>query len=114
MSMFANNKIVASALRFIRDCSRWVSQGRLEGSLTPALDSLGKTIVAGAFVQLERSLSDLARKYRNIITPDAAQSADIAARLRELHNTYYGAVATSATLPVADAPTLIVSETFTA
>ena len=114
-STAAGNKIVASALRFIRDCSRWVSQGCLEGSIASALDALGKNIVAGAFVQLERSVSDLARKYRNIIAPDANQAQEIQRSLLSLRETYCATTERAASAAVsADTPTLIVSETFTA
>ena len=114
-STAANNKIVASALRFIRDCSRWVSQGCLDGALTPVLERLGKSVAAGSFVQLERSASDLARRYRNIIAPDENQAREIQRNLLALHETYCAAAERAASAAVsADTPTLIVSETFTA
>ena len=87
----------------------------MEGSIASALDALGKNIVAGAFVQLERSVSDLARKYRNIIAPDTNQAQEIQRSLLSLRETYCATTERAASAAVsADTPTLIVSETFTA
>lgn len=113
----SNNKVVASALRFLRDCRRWASQGSLDASLVSVIAALDKSVSAGTFSHLEREISDLAKAWRKIAAPDESQGKAISDRLSSLYGKYCARTprkegADSSSGGAFDSPSLIVSETF--
>ena len=112
----SKNRIVQSALRFLRECSRWISQGALPEDIAPEVDALSKAINEGAFVQLDKAVSDMAKEYRSIHSPNDSQKEAIAERLKELRDRYCAAPRSGASSPAEtqETPDIIISETFTA
>ena len=112
----SGSKAAQSAQRFLRDCGRWCAQGGLPEDVATVVEALSKVIGDGAFVKLEKSVSDMAKKYRTILTPNDDQQQAIAERLKELRDLYCAAPRGGASAPAAVPlhPDIIISETFTA
>ena len=112
----SKNRIVQSALRFLRDCSRWMNQGAMPEALAPVVEVLSNAINEGVFVQLDREVSSMAKEYRSIHSPNDSQKDAIAERLKELHDRYCAAPRSSASssAAVTETPDIIISETFIA
>ena len=109
------NRIVQSALRFLRDCSRWAAQGVLDAEMSIVVDDLSAMIANGSFVQLERAVSNMEKAYRSMRSPNEAQKKAISERLKELRDRYRATPrsATPSLAPIPETPDIIISETFT-
>ena len=113
----SNNKVVASALGFLRDYRRWASKGSLDASLVSVIAALDKSVSAGTFSHLEREVSDLAKAWRKIAAPDESQGKAISGRLSSLYGKYCARTSQKEGANLSsggafDSPSLIVSETF--
>ncbi len=108
----AKDKKMSSALKFLRECDRWMAQGELDANLREPCEAISDSIKNGVYLQLEKSVSRLAAKVKNVIVPTGDLRTEIETEIMSLYEMYvYASTAQGVSEEETD-PVIVVSETF--
>ncbi len=112
VSLSYKNKKMSSALKFLRECDRWVAQGELDANLREPCEAISDSIKNGVYLQLEKSVSKLAAKVKNVVVPTGDLRTEIATEIMSLYETYIYASTAQGVPEQETDPVIVVSETF--
>ncbi len=112
VNLSSKNKKMSSALKFLRECVRWIGQGELDANLTHPCEAIADSIKNGVYVQLEKSVSGLATKVKKEGALTADLRSEIEEEIKALYETYiFASTFQGVSEPETD-PVIVVSETF--
>jgi len=107
------DKTVGMALKFLRNCKRWVESDNLASDVGLQSDSLIASINKGEYSGLQREVYKFAKEYKNVISPlSDDQKNEITQRISDLYEEYVFIPVDSRDDDSETDPMIVVSESF--
>lgn len=112
INLVSKDRIVGTALSFLRKCDRWANEGILPAEISDYCQSLTTSIQNGVFTNLQRAVSALNKEYKNALPPlTDEQKSSLSGAFKNLFDTYLAVPPSPEEKEGESSPIIVISET---